>query len=63
MDGKNELRVCIMFCVKLSKSNTETLEMLYEAFGEHSLSQTVVFERHLCFKAGQVSAEDVERSG
>jgi hypothetical protein len=42
----------------LSKSTTETHEMLYEAFGEHSLSQTAVFEWHSRFKAGQVSAED-----
>jgi hypothetical protein len=53
MDGKIE-RVCIKFCVKLSKSTTKTLEMLHEAFGEHSLSQAAVFEWHSCFKAGQV---------
>jgi hypothetical protein len=49
--------------VKLGKSATETLEMLHEAFGEHSLSQTAVFEWHSCFKDSQVSAEDDERSG
>jgi hypothetical protein len=32
--------------------------MLHEAFGEHFLSQTEVFEWHSCFKAGQVSDED-----
>jgi hypothetical protein len=31
--------------------------MLHEAFGEHSLSQTVVFEWHSQFKAGRVSVE------
>jgi hypothetical protein len=36
MDGKIEQCVCIKFCVKLGKSATETLEMLCEAFGEHS---------------------------
>jgi hypothetical protein len=46
MDGKIEQRVCIKFYVKLDKSATETLEMLCEAFGEHSLSWTVVFEWH-----------------
>jgi hypothetical protein len=51
MDGKFEQRVCIKFCVKLSKSTTETLEMLCEAFGDHSLSQRAVFERHSRFKA------------
>jgi hypothetical protein len=44
MDGKIEQRVCIKFRVKLSKSATKSLEMLHEAFGEHSLSHTAVFE-------------------
>jgi hypothetical protein len=34
-----------------------------EAFGEHSLSRTVVFEWHSCFKPGRVSVEDDECSG
>jgi hypothetical protein len=63
MDGKIKQCVCIKFCVKISKSVTETPEMLCEAFGEHSLSQTAVFEWHSCFKVGRVSAEDDERSG
>jgi hypothetical protein len=50
MDGKTKQRVCIKFCVKLGKSATKTLEMLREAFGEHSLSQTAVSERHSRFK-------------
>jgi hypothetical protein len=36
MDGKIEQRVCIKFCVKLGKSVNKTLDMLHEAFGEHS---------------------------
>jgi hypothetical protein len=44
--------------MKLSKSATKTLEMLCEAFGEHSLSRTAVFERHSCFKADRVPVED-----
>jgi hypothetical protein len=51
MDGKIEQHVCIKFCVKLGKSATETLEMLHEAFGEHSLSWTAVLEWHSRFKA------------
>jgi hypothetical protein len=47
---------------KLSKSATKILEMLHEAFGEHSLSQTAVFEWRSHFKAGQASVEDNERS-
>jgi hypothetical protein len=49
--------------MKLGKSTTETLEMLHEAFGEHSLSWTAVFEWHSHFKAGRVSSEDDECSG
>jgi hypothetical protein len=63
MDGKIEQRVCIKCCVKISKSATETGEMLGEAFGEHSLSRTVVSEWHSRFKGGRVSAEDDKRSG
>jgi hypothetical protein len=37
--------------------------MLCEAFGEHSLSQTAVFEWHSRFKVGRVSVEDDEHSG
>jgi hypothetical protein len=55
MDGKIEQHVCTKFCVELGKSATETLEMLHEAFGEHSLSPTAVLEWHSRFKAGRVS--------
>jgi hypothetical protein len=60
MGSKIKQCACIKFRMKLSKSTTETLEMLREPFGEHSLSQTAVFEWHSRFKAGQV--EDDERS-
>jgi hypothetical protein len=63
MDGKVKQCVCINFCMKLVKSTAKTLEILYEAFGEHSLSLTVVFEWQSHFKAGQVSVEDDECSG
>jgi hypothetical protein len=51
MDGKSEQRVCIKFYMKLVKSTTETLEMLRESFGDHSLCRTAVFEWHSRFKA------------
>jgi hypothetical protein len=54
MDGKIEQCIHIKFCMKLGKSATETLVMLCEAFGEHSLNQTAVFEWHSHFKAGGV---------
>jgi hypothetical protein len=42
---------------------TETLEMLCEAFGEHSLSQTAVSEWHSHVKVGQVSVEGTKVQG
>jgi hypothetical protein len=63
MDGKIEQRVCIKFCVKLGRSAIETLEMLREALGKHSLSRTAVFEWHSHFKAGGISVENDEISG
>jgi hypothetical protein len=48
--------------MKLVISATKIREMLREAFGEHPLSQTAVFEWHSSIKAGRVSVED-ERSG
>jgi hypothetical protein len=44
MDGKIEQRVYVKFCMKLGKSAAKTLEMLHEAFGEHSLSWTAASE-------------------
>jgi hypothetical protein len=61
MDDKIEQHVCIKFYVKLGKSATRTLEMLHHAFGEHSLSQTMIFEWQLHFKASRVSVEGDER--
>jgi hypothetical protein len=51
MDGKIKQCVRITFCVKLCKSVTETLEMLHEAYGKQSLSQTAVYKWHSRFKA------------
>jgi hypothetical protein len=60
MDDKITQRVCTKVCVKLGKSATETLEILREVFGEHSLSRAAVFQSHSRFKVGRVSAEDDE---
>jgi hypothetical protein len=63
MDGKLKQRVCIKFCMKLSKSATKILDVYRKAFVEHSLCWTEVFKWHSCFRAGRVSAEDDEHSG
>jgi hypothetical protein len=49
--------------MKVCKSTTETLDMLLEAFGEHSLRRTAVFEWQSHFKNGRLLVEDDERSG
>jgi hypothetical protein len=61
--AKIEQHVCTKFCVKLGKSATDTLEMLHEAFGEHSLSWTAVFEWHSRFTTGRMSVEYDKRPG
>jgi hypothetical protein len=61
MDGKIEQRVCIKFWVKLGKSATKPLEMLREAFAEHSLSRTAVFECHS--RCGNIFTQPFPRSG
>jgi hypothetical protein len=61
LDGKIKQRVCVIFCVKIGKSST--LETPFEAFGEHSLSLTGVFQWLSHFKAGRMSVEDDKRSG
>jgi hypothetical protein len=58
MDGKIEQHAWIKFCMKLGKSATKTLEMLREAFGEHSLSQTVVSEWYSHSEASLMSVDD-----
>jgi hypothetical protein len=63
MDGKIKQCICIKFCMKLGNCATEALEMLCEAFGEHSSSRTAVFEGHSRFKASRVLVEDDECSG
>jgi len=42
----------IKFCVKLNKSATETSASLTEAYGDATLSRTMVFKWHKAFKQG-----------
>jgi len=42
----------IKFCVKLNKSATETFASLTEAYGDVTLSRTMVFKWHKAFKEG-----------
>jgi hypothetical protein len=54
MDGRIQKHVCIKFCMKIGKSSTEMFEIFCEAFGEHSLSWTDVFQTEFTFQ-GQLS--------
>ena len=53
-----EQRYAIKFCVKLNKSATETFASLPEAYGDATLSRTVVFKWHKAFKAGRENVKD-----
>jgi len=49
--------------VKLNKSATETFASLTEAYGDATLSRTMVFKWHKAFKEGRENVEDDPRSG
>ena len=62
MQENIEQRYAIKFCVKLNKS-TETFASLTEAYGDATLSRTVVFKWQKAFKEGQENVEDDPCSG
>ena len=53
-----EQRYAIKFCVKLNKSATETFASLIQAYGDATLSRTMVFMWHKAFKEGRENVED-----
>ena len=63
MNVKEEQRICIKFCVKNGISETNTLEMLSNAFVDNTISRTTVLEWYRRFKAGRNSTEDDNRIG
>jgi len=56
-------RYAIKFCVKLNKSATGTFASLTQAYGDTTLSRTMVFKWHKAFKEGQENFENDPRSG
>ena len=58
-----EQRYAIKFCVKLNKSATETFASLTEAYGDATLSRTMVFKWHEAFKEGRENVEEDPHSG
>jgi len=53
MQENIEQRYAIKFCVKLNKSATETFASLTEAYGDATLSRTMVFKWHKAFREGR----------
>ena len=63
MQENIEQRYSIKFCVKLNTSATETFASFTEAYGDATLSRTMVFKWHKAFKEGRENVEDDPRSG
>ena len=63
MQENIEKRYAIKFCVKLNKSATETFASLTEAYGDATLSRTMVFKWDKAFKEGRENVKDDLRSG
>ena len=63
MQKNTEQRYAIKFFVKLNKSATETFDSLTEAYGDATLSRTMVFKWHKAFREGRENVEDDPRSG
>ena len=58
-----EQRYAIKFCAKLNKSSIETFASLTEAYGDATLSRTMIFKWHKAFKEGRQNIEDDPHSG
>ena len=61
--GKQEQRANIKFCYLLGKTAAETLTLLQQAYKDDALGHTQVYEWFGRFKRGQMSLEDLPRSG
>jgi len=58
-----EQRYVIKVCVKLNKYATDIFASLTEAYGDATLSRSMVFKWHRAFKEGRENVEDDPRSG
>jgi transposase len=58
-----EQRVNMRFCAKLDKIDSETQQMLTEAYGAVAMTKSSVFEWHKRFKEGREDLKDDERTG
>jgi hypothetical protein len=55
--------VNIKFCLKTSKSATETLQLIKQTYGDNALSRTRVFKWYARFLGGRENLNDDESSG
>lgn len=63
VDRNLEQRINIKYSVKIDKRESETLALLQQAYGEHSMTKSSVFEWHRQFKEGWEDVHDDARSG
>jgi hypothetical protein len=64
MSDKNlEQRMNTKFCVKISKSASETLALLTVANDEYAMKKSSVFKWHRRFEEGRENMQDDVRSG
>jgi len=57
------MRTALLFCHRLKKTAAESHQMLLEAYGNNSLSETICRDWFRRFKAGDFNIEDKERHG
>ncbi|GFW22262.1 protein GVQW3 [Trichonephila clavipes] len=63
MERSLEQRYAIKFCVKLRKNETETFQMLQEAFKDDCILRSQSRKWHKAFKEGREEIADEPRSG
>jgi hypothetical protein len=63
MDGGNEQRVAIKFCLKAGLSATETLVLVQKAYGNEVVNRSNVFRWYSRFRDGRELVEDGEKGG
>ncbi|GBM79886.1 hypothetical protein AVEN_220438-1 [Araneus ventricosus] len=59
--SQREERAKVKFCVKLSKSITETLLMMHQVYGDAAIGRAVWCECYACFKDGRMPLKDEDR--
>ena len=55
--------MAIKFCVKVSKSAVETIELINKAYGSAAMSRAIVYRWYARFRDGREDVKDDARSG